>query len=83
MERKYAPQRHLQFCYGLLVVDLSFGLGRHRDAADLGSSPRGLGHLDMMKVFIDQGNEPPEALVESLGLQTRPPERTYQPLHLA
>lgn len=37
--------------------------------------------LEMMKVLIDQGKEPPEALVESLGIQSRPPGWTYQPLH--
>jgi hypothetical protein len=37
--------------------------------------------LELMKVFIDQGKEPPAALVERLDLQTRPAGLTYQPLH--
>lgn len=37
--------------------------------------------LELMKVYIDQGKEPPAALVERLGLQPRPPAPTYQPLH--
>jgi hypothetical protein len=45
---------------------------RHRQA---------LAILDMMKLYIDQDKEPPEALVESLGFHTHPPRRAYQPLH--
>lgn len=65
--------------YWWLIFPLGWGIiamlriwVRHRQA---------LAILDIMKGLIDQGKEPPEALVESLGLQTRPPERSYQPLH--
>ena len=65
--------------YWWLIFPLGWGViamlriwVRHRQA---------LAILDMMKVLVDQGKEPPAALVESLAFQTRSPRRTYQPLH--
>jgi hypothetical protein len=37
--------------------------------------------LDLIKSFVDQGKEPPDALLEHILLQTNAPRWTYQPLH--
>lgn len=37
--------------------------------------------LDLLKSYVDQGKDPPAALLETVLPQTAVPEWTYQPLH--